>query len=244
LAELSSPDFAGRVAFVTGASSGIGKAIAAGLLERGACVWAVGRRRSALEVALGVEGAHLRHVEADLASDAGMSELGRQLDSTEDIDLVVHAAGQIHLGRFADVTLRQFDEQYHVNLRAPFLITQRALPALRRRQGQVVFINSTAGVRAAADAAQYSATKFGLRGLADALRDEVNPSGVRVISVYVGRTATRMQEAVFAHEQRAWDPSKLLQPADVAEAVLRALAMPRSAELYELYLRPMAKLGI
>ena len=70
----------------------------------------------------------------------------------------------------------------------------------------------------------------------------MNRDGVRVLSVFVGRTATRMQEAVFAHEHRPWEPSKLLQPADVAQSVLAALALPRSAELYEISVRPMAKL--
>jgi short-subunit dehydrogenase len=169
--------------------------------------------------------------------------LGRVVDSIEELDILVHSAGQIHLGRLSEVTVDNFDAQYRVNLRAPFAITQRALPALQRQRGQVVFINSTAGLRAAADNGQYSATKSGLRALADSLREEINPSGVRVVSVFVGRTATPMQKAVFAHEGREWDPTRLLQPADVAESVLGALAIPRSAELYEVHLRPMKKLG-
>lgn len=233
--------FARQIALVTGASSGIGREIALQLLQRGACIWAVGRRRSRLETALGQEHASLRLLEADLASDEGLVELTAALDRLDGLDILVHGAGRIHLGRFESVTLRHFDEQYHVNLRAPFAITQGALPALRRRRGQVVFINSSGGLRVPAEATQYSATKFGLRAIADGLRDEVNRDGIRVLSIFVGRTATEMQAAVMAHEGRAWDPAKLLHPSDVAESVLAALAMPRSAEVYEISLRPMVK---
>jgi len=102
--------FADHVALVTGASSGIGQAIAAGLLERGAHVLAVGRRRSALEDALGKEHGSLQHVEADLASAGGLGALQRVLESFQGLDVLVHSAGQIHLGRFEDVTLDQFDD--------------------------------------------------------------------------------------------------------------------------------------
>ncbi len=234
--------FAGQIALVTGASSGIGRQVALQLMQRGACIWAVGRRRSRLENALGCEHAHLRILEADLASNDGLVELTAALGRQDGLDILVHSAGRIHLGRFENASLDHFDEQYHVNLRAPFAITQGVLPALRRRRGQVVFVNSSGGLRVAAEAAQYSATKFGLRAIADGLRDEVNRDGIRVLTIFVGRTATEMQAAIMAHEGRAWEPTKLLQPSDVAESVLAALAMPRSAEVYEISLRPMVKL--
>lgn len=236
--------FAGQLALVTGASSGIGRAIARELAQRGARIWAVGRRLAALNAALDAAGdARVRCFETDLASDDGLGELGRALDATDALDLLVHCAGILYLGRFDALTARQFDEQYRVNLRAPLEITQRALPALRRQQGQVVFVNSTAGLKAAADAVQYSATKFGLRALADGLRDQVNPEGIRVLSVFAGRTATPMQAAIHANEGRTWAPEKLLRPEDVAASVLGALTLPRTAEVYEISVRPMARLG-
>jgi hypothetical protein len=70
----------------------------------------------------------------------------------------------------------------------------------------------------------------------------MNRDGIRVLTVFVGRTATQMQAEVLAHESRPWDPTKLLQPGDVAGSVVAALAMPRSAEVYEIRLRPMVRL--
>ena len=89
--------------------------------------------------------------------------------------------------------------------------------------------------------AQYAATKHALRALADALREEVNERGVRVLSVFLGRTASRMQQAVHQHEKRPYNPGRLLQPSDVASMVLAALRLPRTAEVTDLHIRPMLK---
>jgi NADP-dependent 3-hydroxy acid dehydrogenase YdfG len=85
---------------------------------------------------------------------------------------------------------------------------------------------------------QYSATKHGLKALADCLRAEVNSYGIRVISVFVGRTATPMQAAVHASEGRAYRPEKLIQPEDVASLVVHTLTLPPTVEVTALHLRP------
>jgi short-subunit dehydrogenase len=237
--------FAGQRAVITGASSGIGRAIAAGLARRGAALWVIGRSRARLEDALCAAAsgaASISAVEADLGVPEGArfaaNELLRQLDGVE---ILVHCAGAISLGPIGRAAAEQFDEQYHINLRAPFVLTQALLPLLRTSQGQVVFVNSTAGLKANANAAQYSATKHGLKALADALRDEENRSGVRVLSVFSGRAGTPMQKAIAEWEGKGFRPEYLLQPDDVASAVLDALALPRTAELTDLSLRPFRK---
>src|SRR5690606_7283026 len=85
------------------------------------------------------------------------------------VDILVHSAGTISLGNFENAPIEEFDRQVGVNLKAPFLLTQALLPQLGARRGQVVFINSSAGVCGAAGAAPYSASKHGLKGLADSL---------------------------------------------------------------------------
>jgi NADP-dependent 3-hydroxy acid dehydrogenase YdfG len=125
------------------------------------------------------------------------------------------------------------------------VITQALLPALRVRCGQVVFVNSSAGVnmQGTRHIAGYAACKHALRALADCLRAEVNIDGIRVLSVYPGRTATAMQEAIHMREGRLYNPEDLLQPDDVVAAVITALDMPRTAELTDIMLRPMRKAG-
>jgi NADP-dependent 3-hydroxy acid dehydrogenase YdfG len=113
---------------------------------------------------------------------------------------------------------------------------------LRSRQGQIVFINSSvAVVNARAKLGQYAASKHALKAIADSLREEVNADGLRVISVYPGRTATPMQAAVHEMEGRAYHPEHLMQPDDVAAMVINALSLPPSAEVTDIMIRPLTK---
>jgi NADP-dependent 3-hydroxy acid dehydrogenase YdfG len=115
------------------------------------------------------------------------------------------------------------------------------LPMLRSRHGQVVFINSSVGTRAPANVGQYAATKHALKAIADSLRDEVNADGMRVLSVFLGRTATPMQAAIYEMEGRTYRPELLLQPEDVAAVVINALTLPRTAEVTDISIRPFKK---
>jgi NADP-dependent 3-hydroxy acid dehydrogenase YdfG len=111
------------------------------------------------------------------------------------------------------------------------------------RQGQIVFMNSSQGMNARANAGQYAATKHALKALADSLRDEVNDAGLRVLSVFLGRTATPMQRDIHAYEQRSYHPDHLLQPEDIAAIVIKTLTLPRTAEVTEVHIRPLKKLS-
>jgi NADP-dependent 3-hydroxy acid dehydrogenase YdfG len=126
-------------------------------------------------------------------------------------------------------------------VRGPYLLTQALLPLLRACHGQIVFVNSTVGLEARAGVGQYASTQHALRAIADALRAEVNPDGVRVLSVYLGRTATARQARIFRLEGRPYAPELLIQPEDVAEMVLATLRLPRTAEVTEIRMRPLVK---
>ena len=237
--------FKDQVAVVTGASSGIGRAIARGLAIERAQVCLVGRTLSTLEAV--AESARainslVRCYQADLTVDDDIQSLSAGLRQHFGyVDLLVHSAGAISLGRIESATLEEFDRQFRINVRAPYALTQALLPMLRPRQGQIVFINSSAGLHAAANLSQYAATKHALKAIADSLRAEVNAEGLRVLSVYPGRTASPMQAAVHKMEGRAYHPERLMQPADVAAVVLNALSLPRSAEVTDIHLRPLMK---
>jgi NADP-dependent 3-hydroxy acid dehydrogenase YdfG len=115
------------------------------------------------------------------------------------------------------------------------------LPALKRARGQIVFVNSSAALRASADNVLYASTKAALKALADGLREEVNRDGVRVVTIYAGRTATPMQASVHEFEGRTYEPELLMQPEDLAHLVLAALTLPATAEVTDLSVRPTAK---
>ena len=113
-------------------------------------------------------------------------------------------------------------------MRLPFLLqTQSLLPLLRLRPGQIVFINSSQGLEARATTGLYASTKHALKAFADSLRQEVNAEGIRVLSVYPGRTATARMKALYKAEGRKYRPTLLLQAEDIAQIVIAALQLPR-----------------
>lgn len=237
--------FAGQTALVTGASSGIGRALALALAAAGAHVALVGRRVETLEtVAADARrlGSTAGPYPADLGEERGIAALVERLQrDLARLDILAHAAGVFALGTTASAEVAELDRQYATNVRAPYALTQALLPMLRRQQGQIVFLNSTVGLRAAANVGQYAATKHALRAVADSLRDEVNADGVRVLSVFLGRTATPMQASIHASEAKPYAPERLIQPDDVATVVLSALSLPRTAEVTDVSIRPMLK---
>jgi len=234
------------VAVVTGAGTGIGRAIALGLAEKGAAVVLVGRSRGRLEdVAISAAADKtdkMRCFQGDITSENDLRRLAEILEQDYGgVDILVHSAGLIHTEPFSSASLDNFERQFRTNVLAPYALTQQLLSMLIAREGQVVFINSSAGLNAGANVSQYAATKHALKAIADSLRAEVNEKGVRVLSVYPGRTASPMQEAVHRSEGKAYSPGRLLQPEEVAAMVLAALALPRTAEVTDLMIRPMMK---
>jgi NAD(P)-dependent dehydrogenase (short-subunit alcohol dehydrogenase family) len=231
-----------RNVLITGASSGIGRAVALALAEAGAFLHLVGRDESRLtEVQREAQAKGTQadvHV-SDLADDASLAALVSQVHKElRALDILVHSAGVVSLGKVAEAPIDDLDWQYRVNLRAPYLLTQKLLPLLKAARGQVVFVNSGAGLRANALWSQYAASKHGLKALADSLRQEVRSDGVRVVSVYPGRTASPMQQRVRQLEGGDYDPDAFVQPEDVAAQLVAALALPPRAEVTDLSVRP------
>jgi NADP-dependent 3-hydroxy acid dehydrogenase YdfG len=232
-------------AVITGASSGVGAASALALASQGSNLILVGRDISRLQEVAGkcadkASGVSCHRV--DLLNEEQIVRFcTRVLDEYGNIDLLVHSAGNIKLARVAEATLEDFDRLYQCNVRAPFAITQMFLPGLIERKGQVIFINSTSGVSAAAGLSQYSATKHALKAVSDSLREEVNAFGVRVVSVFLGRTATPMQQQVHQEERRIYYPEHLIQPEQAARAIVSALMMERESEVTEIKVRPFKR---
>jgi NADP-dependent 3-hydroxy acid dehydrogenase YdfG len=234
--------FKGQTAVITGATSAIGKAIAAALADRSATLGLIGRNLSALRSLAEGFGERAFCYQADLALDDDIqrliTEIQRDLDR---VDIVVHNAGVISTGRVENASVEDFDVQYRINVRAPYLFTKTLLPLLKSSQGQIVFINSSLWLKARGGVAQYAASKYALKAIADSLRDELNGDGIRVLSVFPGRTAGPMQEALYASSRRPYEPQRLLQPDDIATAVIAALAMARTAELTDISIRPLQR---
>lgn len=205
-----------RTCVVTGGSSGIGAELVARLRARGDEVVAP------------------THAELDLSSPESISAW----DGPARIDSLVHCAGVVELAAVADTTAEAWHRTLAANLVGPALLTRALLPRLRQSRGSVVFVNSTSGLSTSPEWSSYSASKFGLRALADALRAE--EPAIRVTSIFPSRTATRMQEQVHEMEGKEYDASRWIQPGTVADQILQVIDLPDDATIPELVIRPRA----
>ncbi len=234
-----------HAAVVTGASQGIGRAIALGLAAQRARLFLVGRNSTTLhevaELARKSSPVVVVHV-IDLVSDGAVTDIARNISQKfGGLDVLIHCAGTYSMGDLQTASVDDFDRLYRTNVRMPYLLTQSLLPMLKRRKGQIVFINSSQGLQARARVGQYAASQHALKAIADSLREEVNSDGVRVFSVYPGRTATPRMEAMFTMQEREYKPELLLQPEDIAEVVINTLTMPLTAEVTNITMRPLIK---
>ncbi|MET7638616.1 SDR family oxidoreductase [Streptomyces sp. NPDC005438] len=222
---------------ITGAGSGIGAAVTRELLARGDELWLVARDAGrARQLAEEYPGAHT--LVGDLAEPARLSWAFSHQSLPERVDSLLHVAGVVDLGTVAELTPKVWDQTLAANLVAPAELTRLLLPQLRLARGHVVFVNSGAGLRANPQWAAYAASKHGLKALADALRAEEGEHGLRVTSVYPGRTATPMQAKVHQQEGREYDASRWVTPESVARTVLTALDLPVGTEITDLSVRP------
>lgn len=178
----------------------------------------------------------------DLTVDAQVRNAARMfLRRFGRLDVLVHSNGIHASGSLEHARVRDFDRMWAANVRSPYLLTQLLVPALREASGQIVFVNSSAGLGGRPGVGHFAATQHALRSLADTLRAELNSDGVRVVSVYPGRTATKRQRKIFSEEGRPYRPERLLQPGDIAQIVVEALALPRTAEVTDIQIRSAEK---
>ncbi|WP_261663739.1 SDR family oxidoreductase [Deinococcus sp. Marseille-Q6407] len=235
---VSEPVAARPVTLITGATGGIGRATAHALAPDHDLILQ-GRNRAALEalqreVEAAQPGVQVQLLELDLLHPATFADAVADLRPHH----LVHNAGVAELGAVAGQPHDRWSWTLAVNVVAPAELTRLLLPSVRAAHGTVVFINSGAGLRANPGWASYAASKHALKALADALRQEEAASGVRVASLYPGRTASPMQQAIREQEGAEYDPAAFIQPATVADVVRYVLAAPRDVSLDDVAVRP------
>ncbi|HEX9636597.1 MAG TPA: SDR family oxidoreductase [Acidobacteriota bacterium] len=230
----------GKVALVTGGSRGIGKAIAAALVQRGATVVVTARDREAAEAAAqeigSTSSAKTLGLLADVRDPAQVAVAFGEVESSfGGLDILVNNAG---IGVFAPVgelTPADWRRTIDTNLSGVFYCCHEAVPRLKRRGGgAIVNIGSLAGREAFAGGAAYNASKFGLLGFSEALMLDVRHDGIRVAIVMPGSVNTEFRDQQPQDPDQTW---KLL-PEDVAHAVIAFLELPDRAMLSKLELRP------
>lgn len=239
---------AGRVALVTGASSGIGEATARALAQAGAKVAIAARRKDRLDALareLKQSGADVLAIAADLVRE---EENRRIVAETEAhfgrLDILVNNAGVMHLAPIDAADSADWRRMLELNVLALMVSSQAALPGMRQRgDGHIVNISSTAGRISNANASGYAATKFGVVAFSEALRKEVYKDNIRVSVIEPGAVATELREHIPHAATRqaldAWAGSmRQLQGVDIANAVLYCVSQPAHVNVNEILIRP------
>ena len=238
----------GRIALVTGASSGIGEATAIALAAAGAKVAIAARRKDrlqALAARLAPLGADPLVLEADLLDEHVAQRI---VADTEhhfgQLDILVNNAGVMYLEPVAEADLGRWRRMLELNVLSLIASTQAALAGMRsRRDGHIVNVSSTAGRIANPNAAAYSATKFGVVAFSEALRREVYADNIRVSVIEPGVVQTELRDhighAATQASLNAWASNmRQLQPEDVADAIVFCVSRPAHVNVNEILMRP------
>jgi 3-oxoacyl-[acyl-carrier protein] reductase len=228
----------GQVALVTGSSRGIGRGIAEALAQAGAHVALTARDAEALQETqrrIADRGGKASWIAADLAREEEVNALFVRLASEQGrLDVLVNNAGLGLFGPLADFASADFDRLIAVNLKAVFLCCRQAMRLMApRRRGYIINISSVVGFKGYPNQAVYTATKHGVMGITKSLAVEAQPHGIRVSAVLPGGVDT----ALAAAGRPDLDRSVLLQPQDIAQAVLYLLSLSERAAVDEIYIR-------
>lgn len=228
-----------KKALVTGATSGIGQAIALALHASGYHVTAIGRQTEGL-AALDRQGLHALRL--DLSDRTAI----RAALSDMKLDVLVNNAGMMpRLLPFADQTEDEIDAAVALNLSSVLAVTRAVLPGMRARgSGHLFFTGSTAGHAPFPNLAVYCATKAAIGGFAQALRLETAAHDIRVTEIVAGRVETELYKDILADEMRAamYAGNLAVQPENVAAMVLAVLALPQSVDVARFDILPTALL--
>lgn len=219
----------GKIALVTGAGKGIGRAVALALAHEGVHVGLLARTASdlqelAAEIAkLGVKTSSVVADVADRAAvDAAVAQVQQELGP---IDILLNNAGIGTFGKFLEMEPAQWEHIIQVNLMGTYYVTRAVLPGMIERQtGDIINISSTAGQRGAAVTSAYSASKFAVLGLTESLMQEVRKHNIRVSALTPSTVATPL---ALSNNLTDGNPDKVMQPEDLAEFIIAQLKLNR-----------------
>lgn len=225
----------GKIALVTGAGKGIGRAIAIALAKEGVHVGLLARNSSQLQgVANDIQGLGVKTavVVADVANINAVNAAAAQIKKVlGPVDILINNAGIGTFGKFLELEPADWENIIKVNLLGVYYMTRAVLPDMIERQtGDIINISSTAGQRGAAVTSAYSASKFAVMGLTESLMQEVRKHNIRVSALTPSTVAT---ELAIANNLTDGNPEKVMQPEDLAELVIAQLKLNRRVFIKE-----------
>ena len=229
-----------ETAVITGASSGVGKSLAIQLSDAGYKVVLAARsedKLNAIAEEIQKMGGNCLVVPTDVSQPEQINNLKDRTLEYGDVFVVINNAGLGKFCKIEDVTLEDWNRQLDVNLRASFLVSQAFIPGMKqRKKGTLVFMNSVAGKKGYPYSAAYVASKYGMRGLADSLREELREDNIKVISIHPGAVDTPFWDGAGVNFPR----EEMLDTATLAQSIVHTIQSPGNFTVEELVVRRTA----
>ena len=226
-----------KIVLITGASSGLGRAISICLASKNYhCILSSRNKVKLKEIA---DYMHSKNytctiIPSDLTSEKSIENLYQECQRIGFVEMVVNNAGVGIFSKIEDSSIADFDKQVSINLRAPFILSKKFIPDMKKKsKGRLIFINSVAGKTGYPFSSSYVSSKFGLRGLSESLREELRQDDIKVISIHPGAIDTPFWDNVnvdFSREQ-------MLSPESVANDIVNAMESSGNSVVEEIVIR-------
>ena len=230
-----------KIALITGASSGIGKAIAELFAKEGALVILTARHLDKLKVVqkeIEKNSGCAYSIQMDITNRKESKNIVKKIiKNYKKIDILVNSAGIVRWGSIEDVSYKDFDEQVNVNLVGCFNCIKSVVPVMvKQKSGNIVNIITSTVKKTKSGRVAYAASKYGQAGLSNAVHEDLKDKGISVVAVYPGKTNTPIHDSYMSKN----DPQrkKMLNPEDVAKVVLKAALIPAEKDVREVVLNP------
>ena len=229
-----------ETAVITGASTGIGKSLAWQLADAGYRLVLAARSEDKLQAIakeIQEKGGESLPVPTDVSQSEQIKTLKEKALDFGNVAVVVNNAGTGKFSNIENVTLADWNRQIDVNLRASFLVSQAFIPHMKqKKKGSLIFINSVAGKKGYAYSAAYVASKFGLRGLAESLREELREDNIKVVSIYPGAVDTPFWDDI----QSDFPRDEMLKSDALAESIVHTIQAAGNFTVEEMVVRRTA----
>ncbi len=233
------------VSIITGASSGLGEAFSRALVKRGGKVYGLARRQDRLDAIARDLGASFSGLVCDVSDETSVMESLEAIhDNGDEVDVLINNAGLGRFGPIEDTSIEDWDVQNETNLRGVFLCTRAVVPGMKKKNaavgfgGHIINISSVAGLVGNPMVSVYNATKFGLKGLSEALMKELREDGIKVTCLYPGSIQTEFFEVAGVDIS-----SQPMTAADITSTLIHVLEAPDNYLISEIAMRPLRPKG-
>ena len=229
-----------KVAIITGASTGIGKHISVELSKKEYIVILISRSKDKLKSVKKIidkNGHECIIIESDISKESSVDKIFKKIKSFNNIDILINNAGLGIFNKIENISNSDWDIQINTNLKGSFMMTRNIIPIMKKnKNGKIVFINSVAGLKPYPYSSAYVASKFGLRGFASSIREELREDNIKVISVHPGAIDTPFWNEIEGDFPR----EKMLSPIDISKSIVNSLLSRNNLVNEEIVIRSIS----